>query len=663
MEQEPIPMKKRLFALTILLALSLALTGVVLAQEESDDTYVHPDGLFSVPIPTSWTAEQFDDYAVLASPEDGIVLYMLVIATDDGEAAVVEGWELVRPGFDPGDSTVQAFDGAMVAPLDQVVVVNYPPAEDKIYQGVAQIYDSISYVILVDANLVQLQQRAAQLNIVNTGFSIAALDDDDLSEAEPLPLTEEMIAELEAHIAEVMELMELPGLAIAVVQGDEVVYSNGFGVRELGGDDPVTAETLMMIGSTTKTMTTMAMGTLVDEGLMAWDTPVIELLPTFAVADPDITQSLTVENLVCACSGVPRRDFELIFNGDELTAEDIVESLATFEFFTDFGEAFQYSNQMVAMGGYAAALADGAEFGDLYNGYLALMQARIFDPIGMSSTTFSFAEAAAYSDLALPHGVNLDLEYYPLSLDAEAFLSPIAPAGAAWSNVEDMAGYLITAMNMGVTQDGTRVISEENLLKTWEPQVSYAAEGSYGLGWMIDKYRGLDLLHHGGNTLGFTSDMTILPGADLGLTILINAQGANAGANSIGTRLIELLYDLEPLSAAALQGQVEATHAQLAEIVFSEEIDIEAVTPFLGDYHNDALGGITLLLEDGALWIDAGEFVTEVRAELNDDGESENYISYDMPLAGTAVHLREVDGERRIVVGSGVVEYTFTAVE
>jgi CubicO group peptidase (beta-lactamase class C family) len=656
-------MKKRLFVLTILLALSLALTGVILAQEEGDDTYVHPDGLFSVPIPTSWTAEQFDDYAVLASPEDGIMLYLLVIETDDGEAAVVEGWELVRPGFDPGDSTVQAFEGAMVAPLDQVVVVNYPPAEDKIYQGVAQIYDSISYVILVDANLVQLQQRAAQLNIVNTGFSIAALEDDDLSEAEPLPLTEEMIAELEAHIAEVMELLELPGLSIAVVQGDEVVYSGGFGVRELGGDDPVTAQTLMMIGSTTKTMTTMAMGALVDEGLMGWDTPVIELLPTFAVADPDITQTLTVENLVCACSGVPRRDFELIFNGDELTAEDIVESLATFEFFTDFGEAFQYSNQMVAMGGYAAALADGAQFGDLYNGYLALMQARIFDPIGMSSTTFSFEEAAAYPDLALPHGVNLDLAYYPLSLDAEAFLSSIAPAGAAWSNVEDMARYVITAMNMGITPDGMRVVSEENLLKTWEPQVSYAAEGYYGLGWMIDKYKGLYLLSHGGNTLGFTSEMAILPEVDLGLTILINAQGANTATQSIATRLIELLYDLEPQSAAALQGQVEAIHAQLAEIEFSEEIDIEAVTPFLGDYHNDALGTITLLLEDGVLWIDAGEFVTEVRAELNDAGEIENYITYDMPLAGIAAHLREVDGERRVVVGSGVVEYTFTAVE
>src|SRR5690606_10482055 len=141
------------------------------------------------------------------------------------------------------------------------------------------------------------------------------------------------------------------------------------GTRDPATGEPLTPDTHMMIGSIGKTMTTMLMATLVDDGLMQWDTPVVEILPEFEVADPTLTEQMTVRNLVCACTGVPRRDLELLFNANELSAEEIVESLATFEFFTDFGEAFQYSNQMVATGGYVAAAAAGGEYGNLYDAY------------------------------------------------------------------------------------------------------------------------------------------------------------------------------------------------------------------------------------------------------------------------------------------------------
>jgi len=104
------------------------------------------------------------------------------------------------------------------------------------------------------------------------------------------------------------------------------------------------------------------------------------------LADPELPQQITLRNLVCACSGVPRRDFEVLMNFDNLSPEDIVESLASFELFTDFGEAFQYSNQMVAAGGYAAAAVAGAEYGSLHDGYMEAIQERVIAPIGMTST-------------------------------------------------------------------------------------------------------------------------------------------------------------------------------------------------------------------------------------------------------------------------------------
>lgn len=153
-----------------------------------------------------------------------------------------------------------------------------------------------------------------------------------------MPFDEALIAEFEAYLVEKMNQLEVPGAAVALVRDGELVYANGFGVRDLDTGEPVTPETRMMIGSSTKSMTTLLMAMLVDDGDFAWDTPVTDILPTFRLADPAVTAEITMRNLVCACTGVPRRDFEWLLNASELDAEDIIESLATFELFTEFGE-------------------------------------------------------------------------------------------------------------------------------------------------------------------------------------------------------------------------------------------------------------------------------------------------------------------------------------
>src|SRR5690606_9209615 len=245
----------------------------------------------------------------------------------------------------------------------------------------------------------------------------------------------------------------------------------------------------------------------------------------------------------CACTGVPRRDFELAFNYDQLDAERIVESLREFEFFTDFGEAFQYSNQLVATAGYAAAAAAGAPYGDLQDGYREALAARVLEPIGMANTTLDIAAVEARGEYALPHQVAFDsLAYEPIEVESEALLSPVEPAGAHWSTDEDMAQYMLTELALGVAPDGERVVSEANLRVTWEPQVAVTATDSYGLGWLVGSYKGLPLIYHGGNTLGFTADLMLAPSADLGVTVLANAQGVNAFTTLVYTHLLELIY-------------------------------------------------------------------------------------------------------------------------
>ena len=629
------------------------------------DTYTDPDGLFSVPIPTNWQAAQScKDYGILTSPDELLTVYVMAVEAESVEEGVQAAWEVVDPDFNlEPDEVIElpAQNGADVA----VNIIYDTGSEDEMIMAGGWTYEGIAYVEIIVTDLVTLQKRISQLQIIDTGYTITALAPTDLSKVESIPLSDELLAELETYIIDSMELLDVPGLAIAIVKDGEIVYAEGFGVRELGSDDPVTSKTLMLIGSTTKTMTTLLMAQLVDAGLMDWDTPVVDILPTFAVADPEITQTITMQNMVCACTGVPRRDFELIFNAHELSAEDIIESLADFEFFTDFGEAFQYSNQMVATGGYLAALAAGGEYGNLYDDYLTMMQENVFDPIGMTHTTFSFDAVRASGDYAIPYGSNTIREYSPLPLETEeSFLTPVAPAGGAWSNVMDMARYLITEINSGVTPDGEQIVSAENLSRTWEPQVPITNDMSYGLGWIVGDYKGIPVIEHAGNTLGFTSEMVFLPEADLGICILTNQQGSVAN-QMVRMRLLELLYQQEPEIDELVHSYLDMLESQINELIekLEESIDPEPVEPYPGRYINPTLGEITVEWWDGKLIFDAGEFQAEVRSLIKEDGGIA-YFLYDSVFAGLSLEPGEdEDGNLILAIGAGVNEYIFTKVE
>jgi hypothetical protein len=316
---------------------------------------------------------------------------------------------------------------------------------------------------------------------------------------------------------------------------------------------------------------------------------------------------------------------------------------------------------MVAAGGYVATLAAGSEYGNLRDDFVALMQERIFDPIGMASTTFSFDEARATGNYGLPHSADLTLEYSRIPLETEeAFLPPVAPAGGAWSNVLDMARYLITELNEGAAPDGTLVVSSENLRKTWEPQVAITDEASYGLGWIVDEYKGLGVLHHGGNTFGFTSDLAFLPDSGLGISVLTNQQGSFLN-QLVRLRLLELLYEQEPEADELGRFQLRMMREGLAELEeqIQESVEADAVADHLGEYVNDALGAVTVEWRGEKLVFDAGEFQAEIRGILDDEGEV-SYVLYDSELAGLPVEFGEDEEDNPcMTVGVGVVAYTF----
>jgi CubicO group peptidase (beta-lactamase class C family) len=468
----------------------------------------------------------------------------------------------------------------------------------------------------------------------------------DLAGVAPLPLTGERRAAFEAYVADALHRFGVPGAAVAVVQDGAAVYAQGFGVTEAGGSDPVNADTQFMIGSVTKSLTSTMAATLVDDAWLSWDTPIRQLLPDFAVADPQLTDRLTVADAFCACTGLPRRDLEILFTFHALTPDGVIAQVAGFPLTAPFGERHQYSNQMYAVGGYAAARAAGAAPDDLLGGYEAAMRERILNPIGMTRSTFALADVLGSGDYALPHATDLDgaTRPFPLLVD-EDFVTSVAPAGALWSTARDMARYVQTELADGVAPDGARVVSAGNLAQTRAPRVAIPippgtlpvlaeATQHYALGWNVGAYHGQPLISHSGGTLGFASEVAFLPEADLGVVILTTG-GAGGGpfAFAVQFTLFELLFDQPPEFEALIDQAVTAQAAQRAELQARlRPVDPAAVAPYLGRYANPALGEVDLVLRDGLLVFDAGEIRSELRPLADENGQIGGYVFVDPPL-------------------------------
>lgn len=409
-------------------------------------------------------------------------------------------------------------------------------------------------------------------------------------------LTDEVLADFSTYIEATREFYHIPGTAVVIVQGGEIVYAEGFGIKEIGGDDPITPETMFSIGSLSKALTSTMLASLVDEEVITWDTPIVEFIPEFRLADEGAAQQITLRQALNHTSGVSGM-VTLFLIGTGVAPETAIEFLADIPLQTPPGESYEYENYINSLGAYMAAVASGAEYGNnLFDVYSELMQSRVFDPIGMESATFSIETTLASGNFAVPHFASLNgtlgetgFTFTPTNYwDVQA----ANPVGGIRANALDMGRYLITLLGNGTTADGTKIASPENLLETWTPQIEknpdpYLESASYGLGWNIVSYQGVELITHDGNIGGFTSRMGFIPDADIGIVVLTNADVIGTAFNrNIQYRLVELAYGLDPV----IDEFAQAEYQQIAGIgeMFGQlqPVDPEVVAPFLGSYEN-----------------------------------------------------------------------------
>jgi CubicO group peptidase (beta-lactamase class C family) len=494
------------------------------------------------------------------------------------------------------------------------------PNEKRAVAALAQYSGTNWTVVIEDLADAVAEKRGGQVALIMGRLLPKGYRRESFAGKKASTLDQARIAELSRFIEQGQKATGVPGVALGLVQDGKVIFADGFGVKELGGHEKPDGNTLFMVASNTKALTTLLLAKLVDEHRISWDTPVTTLFPSFRLGNVETTRSVLVKHLICACTGMPRQDMEWLFEYGKITPESSLALLGTMQPTSKFGELFQYSNLMAAAAGYTGAhvLYPQMEVGAAYD---RAMQTYVFDPLGMIATTFNYARALA-GNHASPHSPDVDGKPAKALMSINHAAIPVRPAGAAWSSVHDMLKYVSMELAEGKLSDGKTYISKEPLLERRAPQVSIGKDVTYGMGLMVDTTYGVPVVHHGGDLIGYHSDMIWLPQQNVGAVILTNGDPGWLIRTRFSRKLLEVLFDGHPEADALLQADAKNFSSAMAaeRKLLTIPADAKESAKLAKHYSNASLGDVDVSTSGSSTIVDFGEWKSEVASRKNPDG-------------------------------------------
>lgn len=651
-------------------ALSIAILGLITAiplyaqkaktATTTEQTISTPRGTSFI-LPDGWSNTVKANAVMVTPPEaDGSRIAIVDAIAGQPDDAVAEAWKQL--GMTP--KFVVATDGAPRDGWDQRRFFEYDVAANAKRWISAAAYRRGKDWTLVLADIDQAigEKRSSQVNKI-------------YQRLQPAGYTRETFAGRTAHkldaarlqqVADFVETMRkdfnVPGVAVGIVQDGQVVLSQGFGVRELGKPDKVSGDTRFMIASNTKALTTLMLAKLVDAGKLDWNARAKDVYPTFKLGDVATTDKVLVKHLICACTGVPRQDFEWLFEGEKQTPQTVMTTLGTMQPTSGFGELFQYSNPMAAAAGYIGGQIafPGSELGA---GYDQAMQELVFDPLGMRNTTFDYAKAQT-GNFSAPHGYDIKREVQVMGMGLNDTIVASRPAGAAWSTVNDLLKYVQMEIDHGILPDGKRYIGEAALLQRREPQIATGVDRNYAMALEVNKSDGVTVIDHGGDMGGFHSNMMWWPDQKVGAVILTNADEGVYLRGPLKRRLMELMFDGEPQAEATATAAVKANREGFDAYIKLVQwpADAKALDALAPRYHNDALGDLVVSRNGDKATFNVGSFSSEVGTLPQPDGTL-GFMMVDPVAFGFLFTRADKDGVRKLVVRDGQHEYVLEEVK
>jgi len=611
--------------------------------------------------PAGWKVGTRDTLTVLTAPDSDSRIAMFDTRAPTADAARDAAWKAVKPDAKwPLITTTEEPDRDGWSKT-HVYEYQTSPNEKRAVQAAAFSANGRWLVVVVDFDLAVAEKRGAQLGLIFSKLYPKGYAHESFKGKPAAKLDAARIEALKKFVADGAAATLTPGVSFGVIQDGKVVWAGGIGVRELGKKEPVDGKTLYMIASNTKQLTTLMLAKLVDAKKLTWDAPVTSVLPTFKLGNDEVTRQVQIKHLICACAGMPRQDLEWLLEWKGSTPESVMKSLGTMVPTSKFGELFQYSNLMAAAGGYTGGHVAFPKL-ELGAAYDKAMQTLVFDPLKMTATTFDYAKALR-GNHAMPHGVDVDGKAAHDLMEENYSVISARPAGAAWSNVDDMLKYVAMELADGKLPGGATYISSEALAEREKPNVALGADSAYGMGLSVSTKYDVRVIDHGGDLIGFHSDVIWIPEAKTGAVILTNGDLGAMVRGGFLRKLLEVLYDGHPEADENLASAVRNQFASLAAArkLLTIPADPAAAKQLAAHYHSDALGDIIVSHPpDGKTIFDFGEFKTEVASVKNPDGT----ITFAPITPGAAAEplvAGLASGKPTLTMRDGQHEYVFTA--
>ncbi|HJP86505.1 MAG TPA: serine hydrolase domain-containing protein [Gemmatimonadaceae bacterium] len=431
-----------------------------------------------------------------------------------------------------------------------------------------------------------------------------------LSWGHPLRAQSLDFTSLDSTIKKEMAQLKTPGAAVAIVQGDRVVYMKGFGVANIETGEPVRPEMLFRLGSTTKMLTAAALVSMAVEGKLDLDKPLASYLSTL----PPRLGRVTSNQLLSHTAGI--LDRAPMYGAHEEGALGTGISKWTDEWlFTDPGQIFSYSNPGYWLAGYLLEVRSGRPFSDA-------METQLFRPLGMVRTTFRPLVAMTYP-LAIGHRVTTEgspAVVRPFADNAESW-----PAGSAFSSVEELSRFVIAFLNGG-RLEGKQVLDPKVIALLSSPHTALPGQpvDTYGYGLILSYTRGVRMLEHGGSRLGYGSTIRMAPDERVGVIILTNQSGVTLSATAMKALEITLPLRPKPTSPAKATLQITA----------------DDIVRYVGVYENGD-DRVEFTADSGRLFVTRDQRMSELVKRAGD--------RYEAATGGSYVFSVIVDGRARYV--------------
>ncbi len=407
-----------------------------------------------------------------------------------------------------------------------------------------------------------------------------------------------------------LKTFNVPGMAVAVVKDGKIVHIKGYGTRSLNKGGTIDGNTLFAVASNSKAFTAAALGILVDEGKLKWDTRVADIIPEFRLYNPYVTEDFNIKDLLCHRSGMGLGAGDLMIwpDGASFKIEDIIHNLRYLKQVSSFRTKYDYDNLLYIVAGEVVKRVSGMSWENF-------VEERIMKPLGMNRSAASAESLKSRENIIDSH-----IEYDGKVQVVEQYITPVADAAAGViTSVSDMSKWVIAQLNEGAYgSEGKRLFSKTVHDEMWTPQTIIPVRGktiyntnfsAYALGWRVSDFNGHKAVTHTGMLAGVVTQVMMIPDLKLGVIVFTNQQVGEA-FNSVTYTVLDKYFgvtgkDRVAENFASLSASRENANNILNKVwkLTSERAayPFTDISKYTGRFRDNWFGTVSITNENGKL--------------------------------------------------------------